>query len=218
VSNPKADSASKTETAIGAAKKAIETAEGALAKLAPGGEQGADDRENGSVSDSLLERHRELIYADPGYQPDGKHRYPIDTERHVRAAWNYINRPSNARRYTTDQVARIRAAIIAAWKEKIDIEGPPSATGVEKASAAALTKALCDVGHMAQIIHDLDWLRDALELEAAIEGDDSPQPLRLQSIISELRGFLNAQVAEQTGELLGDGKWMTSVSCSALLN
>jgi hypothetical protein len=204
VSNLKADSASKTEAAIGAAKKAIETAEGALAKLAPAGQQGADDRENGSVSGSLLEGHRELIYADPGYQPDGKHRYPIDTERHVRAAWNYINRPSNARRYTTDQVGRIRAAIIAAWKEKIDIEGPPSATGDEKASSAALTKALCDVGHVAQIIHDLDWLQDALEVEAAIEGDDSPQPPRLQSIISELCCFLNGLVAEETGELLGD--------------
>jgi hypothetical protein len=206
VSNLKADSASKTEAAIGAAKKAIETAEGALAKLAPGGEQGADDRENGSMSGSLLEGHRELIYADPGHQPDGKHRYPIDTERHVRAAWNYINRPSNARRYTTDQVGRIRAAIIAAWKEKIDIEGPPSATDDEKASSAALTKALCDVGHVAQIIHDLDWLQDALEVEAAIEGDDSPQPPRLQSIISELCGFLNALVAEETSELLGDAQ------------
>jgi hypothetical protein len=196
VGNLEADSAAKTEAAIGAAKRAIETAEGALAK--------ADGRENGSMSGSLLEGQRELNYADPGYQPDGKRRYPIDTQRHIRAAWNYINRPSNAQRYTSDQVGRIRAAIIASWKEKIDIEGPPSATGDEKASSAALTKALCDVGHVAQIIHDLDWLQDALEVEAAIEGDDSPQPPRLQSIISELCGFLNALVAEETGELLGD--------------
>src|SRR5271163_456240 len=204
VSNPEADSATKTETAIDAAKRAIQTAEGALAKLAPGGEQGADGRENTSTSGSLLEGHRELNYADPGYQSDGKRRYPIDTQRHIRAAWNYINRPSNAQRYTSDQVGRIRAAIIAAWKEKIDIEGPPSAMGDEKASSAALTKALCDVGHVAQIIYDLDWLQDALEVEAAIEGDDSLQPPRLQSIISELCGFLNALVAEETGELLGD--------------
>ena len=198
VSNPEADCATKTEVAIGAAKRAIETAEGALART--------DGRENGSMSSSLLKDHREPNYADPGYQPDGKRRYPVDTERHIRAAWNYINRPSNAQRYTTDQVGRIRATIIAAWKEKIDIEGPPSAAGDEKASSAALTKALCDVGHVAQIIHDLDWLQDALEVEAAIEGDDSPQPARLQSIISELCGFLNALVAEETGELLGDAQ------------
>jgi hypothetical protein len=214
VSNREADSATKTEAAIDAAKRAIETAEGALAKLAPqlspgagsGGEQEADGRENRSMSSSLLEGHKELNYADPGYQSDGKRRYPIDTERHIRAAWNYINRPGNAQRYTADQVGRIRAAIIAAWKEKIDIEGPPSAKSHEKASSAALTKALCDVGHVAQIIHDLDWLQDALEVEAAIQGDDSPQPPRLQSIISELCGFLNALVAEETGELLGDAQ------------
>jgi len=176
VSNREADSATKTEAAIDAAKRAIETAEGALAKLAPGGEQGADGRANRSTSGSLLDGHKELNYADPGYQSDGKRRYPIDTERHIRAAWNYINRPGDGQRYTADQVGRIRAAIIAAWKEKIDIEGPPSAKGDEKAVSAALTKALCDVGHVAQIIHDLDWLQDALEVEAAIEGDDSPQP------------------------------------------
>jgi hypothetical protein len=206
VSNLEADSATKTEAAIDAAKRAIETAEGALAKLAPGGEQGADGRENMRTSGSFLEGHKELNYADPGYQSDEKRRYPIDTERHIRAAWNYINRPGNAQRYTADQVGRIRAAIIAAWKEKIDIAGPPSATGDEKASSAALTKALRDVGHVAQIIHELDWLQDALGVEAAMEGDDSPQPARLQSIITELCGFLNALVAEETGELLGDAQ------------
>ena len=199
-----ADSAAKTEAAIDAAKRAIETAEGVLAKLTPGGEQGADDCENRITSCSSLGGHKELNYADPGYQSDGKPRYPIDTERHIRAAWNYINRPSNAQRYTADQVGRIRAAIIAAWKEKIDIAGPPSAKGDERASSAALTKALCDVGHVAQIIHDLDWLQEALEVEAAIEGDASPQRPRLQAIITEMCGFLNALVAKEMDELLGD--------------
>jgi hypothetical protein len=198
VSNPEADCFTKTEVAIGAAKRAIETAEGALART--------EGSENGSMSGSLHKEHREPNYADPGYQPDGKRRYPVDTERHIRAAWNYINRPSNAQRYTTDQLGRIRATIIAAWKEKIDFEGPPSAASDKKASSAALIKALCDVGHVAQIVHDLDWLQDALEVEAGVEGDDAPQPARLQSIISELCGFLNALVAEETGELLGDAQ------------
>jgi hypothetical protein len=188
----------KAGDAIDAAKRSIETAEGALAK--------ADGRENGVSADSSLESQRELNYADPGYQSDGKRRYPIDTERHIRAGWDYINRPGNAQRYTAEQLGRIRAAIIVAWKENIDIAGPPSAKGDEKASSAALTKALGDVDHVAQIIHDLDWLRDALEVEAAIGGDDWPQPPRLQSVISELCGFLNARMAEETGELLGDAQ------------
>lgn len=81
-------------------------------------------------------------YADPGYQPDGKKRYPIDTERHIRAAWNYINKPGNARKYTDEQLKRIRAAIIDAWKAEIHEDGPPSAGKFEKASQVAVTKAL----------------------------------------------------------------------------
>jgi hypothetical protein len=201
---PEAGSPGGTEAAIDAAKKAIETAEGALAKLAPGGEQRADGRENMSTSDSSLGGHKELNYADHGYQSDGKRRYPIDTERHIRAAWSYINRTRNAGRYTAEQVKQIKANIIAAWKEKIDIEGPPSAERDEKASYAAVTKAFWDVGRIAQIILELDWLHELLEVEAVMEGDDSPQPARLQAIITELCNFLSELVAEESDEILGN--------------
>jgi hypothetical protein len=69
----------------------------------------------------------DVDYADPGYQEDGKPRYPIDTEKHIRAAWNYINKQHNQSMYTAGQVAQIKAKIIAAWKKKIDPDGPPSA-------------------------------------------------------------------------------------------
>ena len=59
-------------------------------------------------------------YADPGYQPDGAKRYPLDSESHVRAAWAYIHQPGNADRYTEAQLAHIKARIVAAWQEKID--------------------------------------------------------------------------------------------------
>jgi len=195
-SREEADDASGTEAAIDAAKRAIETAEGALAKTEAPRSLNAPAS---SVGDQI-----EVNYADPGYQSDGKLRYPIDTERHIRAAWSYINIPSNARRYTDDQVKRIKANIIAAWKEKIDSEGPASAADGAKASRAALTKALWDVGHVARIILELDWLQDALEVEAAMEGDASAQPGRLRAIVTELCVFLNALVAEETNEILND--------------
>jgi HK97 family phage prohead protease/HK97 family phage major capsid protein len=69
----------------------------------------------------------DVEYADPGYQSDGKKRYPIDTEDHIRAAWSYINKPKNQEPYTADQVSKIKARIVAAWKKKIDAAGPPSA-------------------------------------------------------------------------------------------
>lgn len=69
----------------------------------------------------------DVPYADPGYQEDKKKRYPLDTEQHIRAAWNYINKPKNAGKYSSDEVSHIKSKIIAAWKSKIDSEGPPSA-------------------------------------------------------------------------------------------
>jgi phage head maturation protease len=73
------------------------------------------------------ERHDPVDYADPGYQADGRKRYPIDSEEHIRAAWSYIHQPGNARHYTEGQLARIEARIVAAWRETIDPEGPPAA-------------------------------------------------------------------------------------------
>lgn len=55
-------------------------------------------------------------FADPGYRRDGRPRYPIDTERRVRAAWGYINQAGNARRYTAAQLAHIHRAIQAAGR------------------------------------------------------------------------------------------------------
>lgn len=58
-----------------------------------------------------------VAYADPGYQKDGKARYPIDTAAHVKAAWSYINQSDNASAYTSEQLARIKSKIKAAAKK-----------------------------------------------------------------------------------------------------
>jgi ATP-dependent protease ClpP protease subunit len=63
------------------------------------------------------EPYGDVEYADPGYQEDGKKRYPIDTEEHVRAAWSYINQEDNASKYTPDQLSKIKARIKAAAKK-----------------------------------------------------------------------------------------------------
>lgn len=66
-------------------------------------------------------------FADPGYQEDGANRYPVDTEAHIRAAWSYINMPKNAKAYSSEDLAKVKAKIISAWKSTIDKDGPPSA-------------------------------------------------------------------------------------------
>jgi len=58
----------------------------------------------------------DVPYADPGYQADGKKRYPIDTEDHCKAAWSYINMSKNAAKYSSQQLAAIKRRIKAALK------------------------------------------------------------------------------------------------------
>jgi phage head maturation protease len=90
-------------------------------------------------------------YADPGFEPDGRKRYPLDSEEHIRAAWSYIHQKNNGARYTAAQLDHIKAKIVAAWKLKIDPAGPPAA----REDHAKLAKAL-DEGELeaAQRIHD----------------------------------------------------------------
>lgn len=59
----------------------------------------------------------DVMYADPGYQSDGKKRYPLDTAEHCRAAWSYIHQADNAAKYSPAQLKRIKARIRAAGKK-----------------------------------------------------------------------------------------------------
>lgn len=90
-----------------------------------------------AVEKTGKEPYGDVTYADPGYRSDKKKRYPIDTEAHIRAAWNYINHPDNANQYGDGDAAKVKARILSAWKKKIDSAGPPSA----KAVAGGLQKA-----------------------------------------------------------------------------
>lgn len=65
-------------------------------------------------------------YADPGYQEDGKKRYPLGSEEEVRAAWNYIHKGKDADKYSPEHLKEIKARIVRAWHEKIGKDGPPS--------------------------------------------------------------------------------------------
>lgn len=55
----------------------------------------------------------DVRYADPGYR-NGKKRYPLDTEKHVRAALSYFAKPKNKSFYSAEQISHIQGAINAA--------------------------------------------------------------------------------------------------------
>ena len=65
-----------------------------------------------------LHKYGNVEFADPV-----NHKYPIDTKEHVRAAWRYINKASNADEYDPDEVKTIKGRIEQAAKDKgIDID------------------------------------------------------------------------------------------------
>ena len=68
----------------------------------------------------------EKKYGDVKFADPVNKKYPIDTEEHIRAAWNYFSKEENYSKYSTKERKEIRNRIIRAWKAKIDKNGPPS--------------------------------------------------------------------------------------------
>ncbi len=66
-------------------------------------------------------------YGDVKFADTKNKKYPIDTEEHIRAAWNYIHKGKNAGEYSPADLSAIKGHIVAAWKAKVDKAGPPSA-------------------------------------------------------------------------------------------
>ncbi|MGB8366345.1 MAG: DUF6582 domain-containing protein [Rhizomicrobium sp.] len=140
-----------------------------------------------------------LEFADPGYQRDGKKRYPLDTEAHIRAAWAYIHHEKNQKPYGDDEIAKIKARIVAAWKAKIDRNGPPLAAG-KAAGLTRLAKDFGDVSQLALIIDDLSSTLEALNQA----GGDTSMPDALRAHIANLVVVLKSLVEQATAGLAGD--------------
>lgn len=138
-----------------------------------------------------------IAHADPGYQPDGKKRYPIDTQEHIRAAWAFINRSENASRYTHAQLARIESRIIARWRERIDPAGPPAASGAKTSQYDTLRKGLFDLERIASIIGELGWLERTLSVGGTSAGNIGLQPEQLTAFLDELCDFFSAVAMEE---------------------
>lgn len=95
--------------------------------------------------DDVNPKEGEHQYGDVKFADEKNKKYPIDTEEHIRAAWNYINKDANAGKYSADEVQLIKSHIVAAWKEKIDKAGPPSAKSLDLSYAKSLGIAVPDL-------------------------------------------------------------------------
>lgn len=169
-------------------------------------------------------------YGDVKFADEKNKKYPINTPAHIRAAWNYINKPHNAEKYDAADLKSIKAKIIAAWKEKIDSAGPPSARKDKAAEKAAhfdcvasllieknvgesiakaageligkpMEKGLWTVSRLADLLESLNCIADSTKFEAEIEGDGSALPAELRTAVTNLSEILIHMVAEEVEEM-----------------
>ncbi len=154
------------------------------------------------------EKYGDVEFADPKNK-----KYPIDTEAHIRAAWSYIHHPNNADKYSAEDTAAIKAKIVAAWKDKIDKDGPPSAgEGKEEKKAAPVVvpaakpikKGMGQVSCLANIIDQLCYLQASTANEAVNEADNSEIPGQLKDALETL-GEILVDLAEEETKEINDG-------------
>lgn len=71
---------------------------------------------------SALKKYGAVNFGDPVNKV-----YPLDTAAHITAAWDYVHHARQRAKYTRAAWEEVCARIIAAWKAKIDPQGPPLA-------------------------------------------------------------------------------------------
>ena len=71
--------------------------------------------------DDVSPKEGEHEYGNVTFADETNKKYPIDTPKHIRAAWSYINHKDNAAKYDADEVKVIKNRIKKAAKSH-DIE------------------------------------------------------------------------------------------------
>ncbi|WP_196483711.1 DUF6582 domain-containing protein [Burkholderia diffusa] len=164
-------------------------------------------------------------YGDVAYADEKNSKYPIDTEEHIRAAWSYINKEKDAAEYSADELKTVKDRIIAAWKDKIDKDGPPSAAdktvepvmsksgkpvivtaeNLSLAARFALHKGMYQVSRLADIMSSITYLQQASAREEAQENDTaSTLPADLMEWLKRGGELLTSMVVEEVAELTED--------------
>jgi hypothetical protein len=145
----------------------------------------------------------EKQYGDVAFADAANKKYPIDTEEHIRAAWNYINKQKNADKYSADDLKAVKDKIIAAWKDKIDKDGPPSAEKADTGTPGkSLRKGMYNVSDLAYLINSMSYLLSSVSWEESIEQDGSDIGSRLAQAMADLGQILVDMTTEEVQELV----------------
>ncbi len=169
---------------------------------------------------SAADRRRAVAeYGNVEYADPTNKKYPIDTEKHIRAAWSYIYQAKDIKEYSTQELFGIRAKIIAAWKRKIDAQGPPSATtggnkGVATdrvvAEPSPLSKGLWRAASILEVLQQLASFVTMGVQEDAAEANNTPGskpskvPAQVGVVLRRLAPMLVQYLEEEVQELLAE--------------
>ncbi|NQE89777.1 DUF6582 domain-containing protein [Nocardia terpenica] len=107
-------------------------------------------------------------YADPGFQPDKRKRYPLRDAEEVRTAWDYVHQQRNRRPYTAEQLTHIESKIrAAAHRYGVELDDSKALAGMVDVKAGARNSASDQA--LIQSIHDASGQLGA----ACVPGDDT---------------------------------------------
>ena len=161
-------------------------------------------------------------YGDVAFADEKNKKYPIDTAKHIKAAWNMISKKKNAAKYEADDLKTIKDKIIAAWKDKIDKDGPPGADDTTKAAGGDVErgKYVADSSGWGGTKYVLDETDDCLTALYALQtlislrdreqGEDEQIPEQIDALaaaISAVKDFIQSEIMENdddTGVTGGD--------------
>jgi len=115
-------------------------------------------------------------YGNVTFADEKNKKYPVDTEEHIRAAWNYINKEANAAKYA-DKGKSVKQKIISAWKAKISKDGPPS--------AAKKTKAVVVEKQNSDEVGDAGSAMQTMPYNGATSFDDVDAFMKAQNQLSQ---------------------------------
>jgi hypothetical protein len=164
-------------------------------------------------------KYGNVEYADPKNK-----KYPLDTPKHIKAAWSYIHMPKNAAKYSSEDASAIKAKIAAAWKKAFG-KDPDEAEKVLAAQAERLAKnadavplaaqisvilghqpqlekGLWAVSQFAQLLEQIACMADGVDWEEESEGDDSSLPAEMRAALKPLASAFLAMAEEETNEAL----------------
>jgi hypothetical protein len=164
------------------------------------------DFEKVAAREDVNPKSGEKKYGDVKFADAKNKKYPIDTEAHIRAAWNYINKEKNAAKYSAEDAKSIKSAIVAAWKDKIDKEGPPSAAKSELDGDLKkyLGEEAWDVSQALSALNTIYYLYSKEQQENHPESAD--QTAQLKTVIDALKAFIASEIQEEDADMaMADG-------------